>query len=158
MALVKGNISPGKLHLLFTHSLYILVVCFVQQRRATMWAGINRRKFPRVDYNCRIYIRKKDSTKTISTHTENIGAGGICVILEEGLSLFQGVALELDVKNGVPASVKCSGTVVWVVRQRDARAGSAMRYDTGIEFVDIGEEDTNRISKVVEKQLKEAKK
>ncbi|MBL7156807.1 MAG: PilZ domain-containing protein [Candidatus Omnitrophica bacterium] len=107
-----------------------------------------------MSYKCLIYIGKKESGKAISTHTENIGAGGICVILDEDLGLFQGVDLEVDLENGVPINIKCSGTVVWVVKKRDIKGKAALHYDTGIEFVDLNEESKNRITKIVEKHLK----
>ncbi|OGW75782.1 MAG: hypothetical protein A2Z72_05200 [Omnitrophica bacterium RBG_13_46_9] len=120
-----------------------------------MWAGIDRRKFPRVNYKCLIYIKTKDSAKTISTDTENIGVGGICVILDEDLGLFRGVNVELSVGEGENSSIKCSGTVVWVVKKRPVRERTAMRYDTGIEFVDIAPEGKEIISEIVENQLKQ---
>ena len=119
-----------------------------------MWDGINRRKFPRIHYKCLIYIKKANSTKTISTHTENVGAGGICVILNEDLGLFQGVNLELALENGIPSNIACSGTIVWVIKEHPVKEKDAIQYDTGIEFVDINKEGENRISKIVEKELK----
>ena len=122
-----------------------------------MWDGINRRKFPRAHYRCFISIRSREKPKKFSSYTENIGAGGICVILEEDMDLFQGVNLEIDLKNGIPSDVKCSGTVVWVVKKHDIKHGSVTQYDIGIEFVDITGEDKKRILKIVDQQLKEEK-
>jgi len=119
-----------------------------------MWNGINRRKFPRVHYGCLICMRKKGSAKTISTRTENLGAGGLCVIIKDDLGLFQGVELELDLEDGTAANIKCSGTVVWVVKKMGGKEKGAVYYDTGIEFVDAKENDRNRLSKIVEGQLK----
>ncbi len=76
-----------------------------------MWSGINRRKFPRANYKCSIAITKKDSSKSISTHTENIGVGGICVIIKEDLGLFQGVNLELFLEDN-ETPIKSAATVV----------------------------------------------
>jgi len=121
-----------------------------------MWGGINRRKFPRVHYKCIIHIRKKDSEKNISTRTENIGEGGICVIVNESLGLFQGVNLEIDLEcKGVPV-ITCSGTVVWVVKKRDVNQKRTLLYDLGIEFVDLKEQDKNRIVQIVENVLSKA--
>lgn len=118
-----------------------------------MWDGIDRRKFPRIHYKCLISIRKPDSTKTISTYTENIGVGGICVVLNEDLGLFQGVNLEIELKNGADARIKCSGTVIWVVKKCLVKEKGALQYDTGIEFVAIGAEGQNRILNIVKKEL-----
>jgi len=119
-----------------------------------MWDGINRRRFPRIHYKCLIHIKKEKATKTISTHTENVGAGGICVVLDEDLGLFQGVNLELALENGVPSNITCSGTIVWVIKKHPVKEKGGMQYDTGIEFVDINDEGQNRVSKIIEKELK----
>lgn len=118
-----------------------------------MWNGINRRKFPRASYKCLITIKKRLTAKTISTHTENIGAGGICVIIKEDLGLFQGVDLELFIDDNRPP-IKCGGTVVWVVKKTESRQKGSYVYDTGIEFIDVRPEDRDRISEAVEEILK----
>jgi c-di-GMP-binding flagellar brake protein YcgR len=118
-----------------------------------MWNGINRRKFPRASYECLITIKKRLTSKSISTHTENIGAGGICVIIKEDLGLFQGVDIELHLNDNRPP-IKSGGTVVWVVKKTDPKQKGVQLYDTGIEFIDIRPEDRERITEVVEKILK----
>ena len=118
-----------------------------------MWNGINRRKFPRANYKCLITIKKRLTAKTISTNTENIGAGGICVIIKEDLGLFQGVDLELFFEDGKPP-IKSGGTVVWVVKKREPKQKSSFLYDTGIEFIDVRPEDREKITDIVEQILK----
>ena len=118
-----------------------------------MWNGINRRKFPRANYKCLITIRKRLTAKTISTHTENIGAGGICVIIKDDLGLFQGVDLDLFIGDD-RHPIKCGGTVVWVVKKSEPKQKGSFSYDTGIEFIDVRPEDRDRISEVVEDILK----
>jgi len=118
-----------------------------------MWNGINRRKFPRASYKCLITIKKRLTAKIISTNTENIGAGGICVIIKEDLGLFQGVDLELFLEDNRPP-IKCGGTVVWVVKKSESKQKGGYVYDTGIEFIDIRPEDRYRISETVEEIIK----
>jgi c-di-GMP-binding flagellar brake protein YcgR len=125
--------------------------CLVKEN-VHMWDGINRRKFPRANYKCLITIKRRLNAKTLSTQTENIGAGGICVIVKEDLGLFQGVDLELFLDEKNPP-IKCGGTVVWVVK-KSLQKNKAFLYDTGIEFIDIRPEDRERISEVVEIILK----
>lgn len=122
-----------------------------------MWDSINRRKFPRANYKCLISIRKRLTSKVISTRTENIGAGGICVMLKEDLGLFQGVDIELFISEGNNPPIKCGGTVVWVVKKAQPKKGEHL-FDTGIEFIDIRPEDRERITEVVEDILKGQKK
>lgn len=117
-----------------------------------MWNGINRRKFPRANYKCLITIKKRLTPKTLSTQTENIGAGGICVIVKEDLGLFQGVDLELHLEDNRPP-IKCGGTVVWVVKKAKPKRKGSFLFDTGIEFIDMRPEDNERISEVVEEIL-----
>jgi len=121
-----------------------------------MWDGINRRKFPRAAYKCLITIRKRLTSKTISTETENIGAGGICIIIKEDLGLFQGVDVELFLDDNHPP-IKSGGTVVWVVKKSGTKKGAYL-YDTGIEFIDIRPEDRERISEIVEEILKKERR
>ena len=118
-----------------------------------MWNGINRRKFPRANYRCTIGIKKRLTSKEISTHTENIGAGGICVIIKDDLGLFQGVDIELNLDDN-KTPIRCGGTVVWVVKKTDPKHQGAQFYDTGIEFIDIRPEDRDRVTDVVENILK----
>jgi PilZ domain. len=125
----------------------------LRRREIFMWNGINRRKFPRASYKCLITIKRRLAAKTISTHTENIGAGGICVMIKEDLGLFQGVDLELHLEDTRPP-IKCGGTVVWVVKKSEAKQKGSYIYDTGIEFIDVRPEDRDRISEAVEEILK----
>ncbi len=121
-----------------------------------MWNGINRRRFPRANYKCLITIKKRVTAKTISTYTENIGAGGICVLLKEDLGLFQGVDVELFLGEGIP-EIKCGGTIVWVVKKTDPKQKGAYYYDTGIEFIDIRPEDREKMSEVIDDILKKSR-
>ncbi len=123
------------------------------KRRGVMWEGIDRRRFPRANYKCIIRVKTGvESTQTIETHTENIGIGGICVVLKEDITLFKNVALEIVLQNGDSPAV-CNGAVVWVVKKTDPKDKNAVTYDTGIEFVNIKEADKKRIASIVEKIL-----
>ena len=119
-----------------------------------MWSGIDRRKFPRAYFKCVINIFSKDSPESIVTHTENIGIGGICVIIPEDLGLFRGVNLEVELQDGGTGNIVTSGTVVWVVKKHDHKRSGGMAYDTGIEFVDLPAAAKAKITKIVETQLK----
>jgi len=115
-----------------------------------MWAGINRRKFPRANYPCKITLKKKDHPDSISSRTENIGVGGICVLLTKDLGIFAPVEIQLDLLDGKPA-IECAGTIVWIVAKKSEDA----IFDTGLEFTDLKRKDAERINIIVEKVLKE---
>jgi hypothetical protein len=59
------------------------------------WEGMDRRKFPRVMYPCMVKIISSEGVQeAILTHTENIGQGGLCVTLKNGIKLFTSVDME----------------------------------------------------------------
>ena len=118
-----------------------------------MWSGINRRKFPRATYPCRITVRRKDRPDILSTHTENIGLGGICVILPKDLGIFAPVEIQLDLLDGT-ALVECDGAIVWIVPSKKDKKEES--FDTGIEFTNLKRKDEVRIANIIEKALQSA--
>jgi Tfp pilus assembly protein PilZ len=111
-----------------------------------MWGGINRRKFPRANYPCTIIVKRKDQADSISAKTENIGIGGICVMLPKDLGIFAPVEIQLDLQDAQPL-IKCDGAIVWIVGKQD---GGGRLFDTGIEFTNIKRKDADRVNDVVE--------
>ncbi len=114
-----------------------------------MWSGIDKRRFPRANFECHVVVRRKDHPESFSTQTENIGVGGICVILDKGLELFTEVVVEVALPDEQTPLIS-DGKVVWVVKE----AGRNKRFDTGIEFVDLPEEQQKRIERIIENILK----
>jgi c-di-GMP-binding flagellar brake protein YcgR len=113
-----------------------------------MWDGIDRRRFPRVHYPCKVEVFQKGYKKAFLTQTENIGVGGICVILQAGLEKFSLVELIITLTDGEPP-IKCDGRIVWAVKGKT-------QFDTGIEFLDIKEKDILRIERVIQQCQKES--
>jgi len=113
-----------------------------------MWGGINRRKFPRASYPCVVTINRKDQQDTLSTQTENIGIGGICVILPKDLGIFAPVEICLDLLDGQPA-IECDGTVAWVIASKEDKKSES--FDTGLEFTNLKRKDAIRIDSIIEK-------
>ena len=116
------------------------------------WEGMNQRKFPRVSYKCLIRVARDGREEEIDTFTENIGAGGICVVLDRDLGLFSEVSLEMYLGDYAKA-VTCRGTVVWIVKRRPTDKTEMERYDTGIEFQNMKEEDKERLAQLVQSIL-----
>jgi len=114
-----------------------------------MWSGINRRKFPRASYPCKITVKRKDHPDNLSAQTENIGVGGICTMLPKDLGIFAPVEIRLDLLDNQPV-VGCDGTVVWIVERK---GGKEKSFDTGIEFTNLKRKDSDRINNIVEKIL-----
>ena len=122
-----------------------------------MWRGIDKRRFPRANYKCEVLIRRGKSEIVFSTQTENIGVGGICVILERPLDIFSEVEIELTLEKD-KSVIKCKGSIVWVIKRAAYEKEKAANYDTGIEFLDLKDEDRTRIEAVVSQIISQNKK
>ncbi len=114
------------------------------------WQGIDQRRFPRVNYQCTVTLRPTGKEEAaIQAVTENVGQGGVCVLLEKGLDIFSPVELELKLDDGKPP-VHVEGTIVWVVRRRELKKGPS--FDTGIEFAELTPEDKARLEAIIDKR------
>lgn len=111
------------------------------------WDGGERRKFPRVVFPCKIVVGSP--IRLLTTHTENIGGGGIRVILEEKLDIFTVVGLELFLEREKP--IKCRGRIKWVVEKVNPLERYPLLFDTGIEFVEISDCDREYVLKLINK-------
>lgn len=115
-----------------------------------MWQGIDQRRFPRAQYQCTVHLSQQGTPSAIATVTENIGLGGVCILLEKGLDIFSPVEVELRLTDGRPP-LRVKGTIVWVVRRRDLRKGPS--FDTGVEFAELSPEDKARIEALIAKMV-----
>lgn len=113
-----------------------------------MWQGIDNRRFPRAQYTCIVSLRQKGASSALSAATENVGLGGVCVLMERSLDIFSPVELELNLEDGKP-SIRVNGTVVWVVRRRELKKGP--NFDTGIEFSELNPQDRARLEAILDK-------
>ncbi len=114
-----------------------------------MWQGMNQRRFPRLKSPCVVKLHQEGvADTTISTTTENIGLGGICVLLDRGMDIFSPVDLELHLEAGKPV-LKTQGTIVWVVLRRDNKKKPS--FDTGIEFSGLLADDRARLEALLDK-------
>jgi Tfp pilus assembly protein PilZ len=114
------------------------------------WEGLDRRKFPRVQYPCLIILRNEGIVEknVMLTHTQNLGAGGICVIVKSSIKMFSQVEIEIDLLD-MGNHIKCAGKVVWNVQRKNDEEKKPLFYDIGIEFQDLNEVDRRRLEEVV---------
>ncbi|MBI3317710.1 MAG: PilZ domain-containing protein [Candidatus Omnitrophica bacterium] len=121
----------------------------MDRRANLMWQGIDQRRFPRARCQCVVNLRQPvKGAGAFRAVTENIGLGGICVLLEQGLEIFSPVELELTLEDGKPP-IKAQGTIVWVVRRREVKKGPS--FDTGVEFAGLLPEDKARLEALMDK-------
>ena len=121
-----------------------------------IWDGFNQRKFPRLNVRCEISLHPQPDADSMPTQTENIGAGGVCVILPRALERFSRCWIRLGLDDHLP-SVDCQGRIVWAVPTQ-AQAGARKKtFDTGVEFVDIDPSVRELIRRFVDSKMAEIK-
>ena len=114
-----------------------------------MWDGFNKRKFPRVNLQCEITIHPDaEPAVPIAATTENLGIGGVCVILDQPLDRFANCRVRLSLNETLPG-VDCFGRIVWMVPTKTPLAREN-RFDTGIEFLNLDPESANAIRQFLE--------
>ena len=113
------------------------------------WKGEERRRFPRANFPCKITV--VSPIRYLNSHTENISEGGIRVLLEEKLSPYSVVGVEIFVDKG--KSIKCKARIVWVKEKINPLEKVPVMYDTGVEFIEINDCDREYLRKLVEKLL-----
>ena len=114
------------------------------------WEGMDRRKFSRVMYPCMVKVISPDgSQEALLTHTENIGLGGLCVTLKNGINLFTPVEMEVDLLD-LNEHITPKGRVVWDVRRKSVEKIKPMFYDIGIEFTEISKRDQDRLRETLQ--------
>jgi len=114
-----------------------------------VWQGMNQRRFPRIKSRCDVKLQQGRGSTAISTVTENVGLGGLCVLLNRRMDLFASVELELYIDDG-QSPIKTRGTVVWVV-PRGALDKRKSSFDTGIEFSGLSADDRARLEALLDK-------
>jgi len=80
------------------------------------------------------------------SRTVNMSLGGARVYSDERLKL--GTKLNLELLSAPDSSVKVLARVVWI---DELEAGSPARYDVGLEFLDVPEEMTSRLTAILQK-------
>ena len=115
-----------------------------------MWESLDFRKFPRLKIKCDIEIREAKTSFNISTVTENIGTGGVCVILDREFSRLTKVFVRLHLIDSSPP-IECHGKICWIVKSHTLfKKGN--RYDTGIQFLDMNPDDKRLIKQFIDQQ------
>jgi c-di-GMP-binding flagellar brake protein YcgR len=114
-----------------------------------MWDGFNKRKFPRLNIHCEINILSETQKGPIRTNTENLGIGGVCVILDKALERFSKCRVKLDLND---KEVSCEAKVVWIVPTRET-SSSKKRFDTGLEFIGLEPEHLTELRSYIQKSV-----
>ncbi|MBI4368113.1 MAG: PilZ domain-containing protein [Candidatus Omnitrophica bacterium] len=110
------------------------------------WSGLDQRNFPRIVAQCDVTIHDRIGG-TLKTKTQNLGLGGVCVILTRELEKLSQVHLRITLEETQPP-FESDGRVVWMVRSKEPLS-KKVSYDTGIEFLNLNPQDHARISNFI---------
>lgn len=116
------------------------------------WSGIDTRRGVRIAFECVVIVNKKEASLVFRTQTENISVGGICVILEKRLLKNTPVEIELFLPDS-PVPITCVGKVAWSFKRNENTRKKPLQFDTGLEFIDITQEDKSCLKRIIEELL-----
>jgi len=101
------------------------------------YRGAERRVFPRLNFNIEVdYTVIEQDLPVQKVVTSNISAGGVCFIAYEKLAsgTFLFLSFRLAQKGEV---IRARGKVIWQEESFSLSTDCTVRYDTGVEFVEI---------------------
>ena len=117
--------------------------------------AVERRQFPRASIMCKISTIFGERLLVFHSHTENVGVGGVRVILEEKLHIATEVRVELFLHHR-DNPLTCKGQVAWV--REMLPVGTVPRlFDTGIKFTDVPEAEQEELKKLVNSLISEGR-
>ncbi len=85
----------------------------------------------------------------ISAVTENLGTGGVCILLPKPLERFSTCRLRLQLNDPLPP-IDCTGKVVWIIPTKKDAKETKPSYDIGIEFVNLSEEADGALRRLIQ--------
>jgi hypothetical protein len=109
----------------------------------SLWDGFNKRKFTRLHLTCEVAIQPVGKRKAFTASTEDVGMGGVSVMLPEPLERFGRCKISLELKDGEPP-IQCTGRSVWVIPSQDLKT-SKKNFDTGFEFLGLDDFSRKRL-------------
>ncbi|MCM8773709.1 MAG: PilZ domain-containing protein [Candidatus Omnitrophica bacterium] len=102
-----------------------------------------RRKYPRLNTCAEIEYRVSKEDTFMKTVTKNIGAGGVCIISEERIGKDTILFLKMNLSPR-KKFIQAKGRVVWSSEFYSSSLEKIV-YNLGIEFIEISDEDRQRI-------------
>jgi len=117
-----------------------------ETKPACGWAGMERRKYPRIAVNLPVEYWPMNGSKSSPGHTVDISIGGLLLSLPEAIEVGQNLGMSLFFDAGFHfMSIEAKVEVVW----RDMHAGNKREHKVAVKFVDISAEDRERLKEYV---------
>ena len=114
---------------------------------------LEKRKFPRLPLTVKVKyeVLKVSPLREEENQSKNVSAGGICLVLREKINIGALLRLKLSLQGEVNFII-VKGKVVWV---EEFSVNDYKAYDCGIEFVDVGPQNQEDISRYLIAPLKQ---
>ena len=106
-----------------------------------------KRDFRRIKITCKISVVFNGKQSVFNSHTEDISAGGMMVIIDKEIAPSTVVDLELLLWYG-DGPIKCKGKIVWV-NEITPKGTEPRLFNTGIQFIEISNSDRENIKNFV---------
>ena len=108
-----------------------------------------RRKYRRLATTVDVaYSKTQPKSKEKQVYSKNISKGGICLIINEEVQVSDLLELKIFLPRH-EAPINVIGEVHWVRESIIGGTYGGKKYDVGIEFKKISEQDVNEIEKYV---------
>ena len=132
--------------------------------------NLERRTFPRIEDNIFIFINLSPSsnnlnitsTRRFKSFTKNISAGGLMFDTEESI-VEEGKGLEMEIYHPLKPdktlvySMSVLANEIWIKKiEKEHFKNGENKYQVGVEFLEIREQDRKRIIKYVNGCIGEA--
>ncbi len=110
---------------------------------SSLWDGFNKRKYPRIPVTCDVVVEPIGKKQSFTVTTEDVGMGGLSVLLPEQLERFDRCKISIELRDG-KSPVECIGRSVWIIPSHDPKS-ARKHYDTGLEFIGLDEASKLRL-------------
>lgn len=104
----------------------------------------NKRKYPRADVQLEVVVAGGEEGREYTVQAVNISAGGVCVSLPDFIAADTPVEMVVKLPDsGSPLETK--GRIIWSLERRKLLKRKEPLFDTGIEFLELGQEERQRL-------------
>ena len=113
-----------------------------------------KRRYPRLPLNTEIVYRVLDQAEAelYTTGSKDISSGGLCIIVIEKLEPGAVLNLRFSLPE-LNKIVNAKGKVIWVKELRIGKKKAGDFYEAGIEFMEIDQEERERIKDYVSSKM-----
>ena len=108
-----------------------------------------RRKFPRFRLSVQVrwqrYSGDAGAAPQNKGRVKNISAGGVCLVLQEGIEVGDVLAIEIELPGG--KNILAKGRVIWIDKNVKIGEAEKVGYEGGVEFFDINKQTRKELDR-----------